>query len=111
MRESSLTKHTVRWVLCLAVLVAWLCAAGSTAYADELKGSVTTVDPIYHSENISTKVYDIANGFPSSGANAIAQTRDGFLWFGSYNGLIRYDGNTFELIDSSTGISGAICPS
>ena len=46
MRESSLTKHTVRWVLCLAVLTAWLCCAGSTAYADELKGSVTTVDPI-----------------------------------------------------------------
>ena len=108
MRESSLTKHTVRWVLCLAVLTAWLCCAGSTAYADELKGSVTTVDPIYHSENISTKVYDIANGFPSSGANAIAQTRDGFLWFGSYNGLIRYDGNTFELIDSSTGISSVV---
>ena len=38
-------------------------------------------------------LYDRSNGLPTSEANAIATTSDGFIWIGSYSGLIRYDGN------------------
>ena len=31
-------------------------------------------------------------GLPSGGITSVAQDRDGFLWFGTENGLIRYDG-------------------
>ena len=55
-------------------------------------------------------LYDGTNGLPTSEANAIAETSDGFLWIGSYAGLIRYDGNTFERLDSSTyGLSSIKC--
>ena len=68
-----------------------------------------SVDPIRKSEGYSTVVYDSKNGLPTSEANAIAQTDEGFIWIGSYAGLIRYDGNDFERLDSGTGISNVRC--
>lgn len=43
-------------------------------------------------------VYDSRNGLPSSEANAVAQTADGYIWIGGYAGLTRYDGAKFEYI-------------
>jgi energy-coupling factor transport system substrate-specific component len=60
-------------------------------------------------EGYTAVVYTNQNGLPTSEANALAQTGEGFLWIGSYSGLIRYDGNTFERMSSSkTGISGVV---
>ena len=77
-------------------------------------------DPILHYESVtdniliekegySSVLYDNSNGLPTSEANDIAETSDGFMWIGSYSGLIRYDGNTFERIDSTTGIASVVC--
>ncbi|MBP5408316.1 MAG: HD domain-containing protein [Bacilli bacterium] len=56
-------------------------------------------------EGFSAIMYDNSSGLPTSEANAIAQTKNGFIWIGGYSGLIRYDGNTFERFDSSTGVA------
>ena len=56
----------------------------------------------------SAILYDNSNGLPTSEANAIAQTRNGFIWIGGYSGLIRYDGNDFYRFDSSMGISSVM---
>ncbi|MCR5097467.1 MAG: HD domain-containing protein [Lachnospiraceae bacterium] len=53
-------------------------------------------------------LYDSSIGMPTSEANAIAQTADGFIWIGSYSGLVRYDGNSFYRFDSSVGISSVV---
>ena len=50
-------------------------------------------------------LYDSDNGLPTSEANAIVQSPDGFIWLGGYSGLIRYDGSNFHRFDSTTGIS------
>ncbi|MCR4922818.1 MAG: hypothetical protein K5931_02285, partial [Lachnospiraceae bacterium] len=50
-----------------------------------------SVDPTGLKEGFSAVIYDNNNGLPTSEANAIAETSDGFLWIGSYAGLIRYD--------------------
>jgi energy-coupling factor transport system substrate-specific component len=42
------------------------------------------------------------NNFPSDEANAVLQTRDGFIWFGGYQGLHRYDGARFTVWDALT---------
>ncbi|MBO4496486.1 MAG: HD domain-containing protein [Clostridiales bacterium] len=61
------------------------------------------------SKGYSPVLYNNTNGLPTSEANAVAQTPDGFLWIGSYSGLIRYDGNTFERISSAeTGITSVV---
>jgi energy-coupling factor transport system substrate-specific component len=56
----------------------------------------------------SAVLYDSSNGLPTSEANAVAQTGDGFVWIGSYSGLIRYDGTEFYRFDSSVGITSVV---
>lgn len=36
------------------------------------------------------------NGLPTGEANAVLQTKDGYLWIGGYGGLVRYDGKEFR---------------
>ena len=84
-------------------------AASATQEGAAASGeSVATVDPTSQSEGYSAVLYDNTNGLPTSEANAITETSEGFLWIGSYSGLIRYDGNTFERIDSTTGVASVV---
>ena len=92
--------------LLLALIVSMKVPA---AYAAENAGGADTVDPVSHPENYSAVLYDNTNGLPTSEANAIVQTADGFIWIGSYGGLIRYDGNTFVRMDSTGGITSIKC--
>ncbi|MBO4836059.1 MAG: histidine kinase, partial [Clostridia bacterium] len=104
----------IRLMLCLIFIL--LVAAGClcTGYGDgavqELNssGNVNTplsADPFRYNERYSAVMYNNRNGLPTSEANAIAQTSDGFIWIGSYSGLVRYDGNTFERFDPTAGIA------
>ena len=56
----------------------------------------------------STVLYDSSNGLPTSEANAIAETSDGFVWIGSYGGLIKYDGSSFERIQPAKEIASVV---
>ncbi|MBQ9382759.1 MAG: HD domain-containing protein [Ruminiclostridium sp.] len=56
----------------------------------------------------SSTLYNSLNGLPTSESNAVLQTSDGFVWIGSYSGLIRYDGNEFYRFDASYGISSVV---
>ncbi|MDD2971906.1 MAG: two-component regulator propeller domain-containing protein [Lachnospiraceae bacterium] len=40
-------------------------------------------------------LYNSQNGLPTSESNAVCQTKDGYIWIGSYGGLMRYDGVRF----------------
>ena len=51
--------------------------------------------------NYVEQIYSGNNGMFSSEVNAIAETADGYIWFGSYAGLTRYDGKTFEYVRES----------
>ncbi len=42
------------------------------------------------------EVFNEENGLLSGEANAVLQTRNGYLWIGSYSGLIRYDGSVMQ---------------
>src|SRR6185437_9049491 len=43
--------------------------------------------------------WDTENNLPSSTVTSIEQTRDGYLWVGTYNGLARFDGARFVTYD------------
>jgi len=42
--------------------------------------------------------YNSSNGMPSDEANTIIQSRDGYLWIGSYSGLMRFNGQQFQAV-------------
>lgn len=39
------------------------------------------------------------DGLPQNSVNAIVQTPDGYLWVGTFGGLARFDGSTFEVMN------------
>ena len=53
----------------------------------------------------TAKIYDASNGLPTSDANYVLATSDGYIWIGGYSGIIRYDGNTFERLPDTDGLT------
>jgi ligand-binding sensor domain-containing protein/signal transduction histidine kinase len=49
-------------------------------------------------------------GFPGGRVYAIAQTPDGYLWIGTATGLIRFDGLSFRLVQSTDSAAAPIGP-
>ena len=41
------------------------------------------------------------NGLPQNTVRSILQTRDGYLWLGTFGGLARFDGSKFKVFDVS----------
>ncbi|MCR5108494.1 MAG: response regulator [Lachnospiraceae bacterium] len=53
----------------------------------------------------STTLYDAMSGLPTSDANYVLGSSDGFIWIAGYSGIIRYDGEEFERLDTSEGLT------
>ncbi len=98
--------------LCLVLIFGGFPAIRGIAFAGDSgnhdDASLASMDPTRPGSGYSAVLYNNRNGLPTSEANAIAQTAEGFIWIGSYSGLIRYDGNTFERMDSTTGIASVV---
>ncbi|MGB0133177.1 two-component regulator propeller domain-containing protein, partial [Dokdonella sp.] len=45
--------------------------------------------------------YDVDDGLPQNTVHAIAQTRDGYLWAATWEGLARFNGIAFKVFDPS----------
>lgn len=67
----------------LALLGAWLCLSGLSAIGAE--------DVLPY----QVRVWQTDDGLPNNSVFAIAQTDDGYLWVGTYEGLVRFDGIQF----------------
>ncbi len=48
------------------------------------------------------QAWGMENGLPQNTVQALAQTRDGFVWLGTEVGLVRFDGNGFQVFDKNT---------
>ena len=72
------------------------------------EGHSVNVDVSGKDAGYSAVLYDNTSGLPTSEANAVTETEEGFIWIGSYSGLIRYDGETFERIDSTHGVASVV---
>ena len=77
----------------LATLAA-LLLAGSTSWP--LHAHPSQDDSDYVVTNWQTE-----QGLPENSATAMVQMPDGFLWFGTFNGLVRFDGQSFTVLDTS----------
>ncbi len=62
-----------------------------------LSGATNSSLPDY-----SIAVWQTEQGLPQDSVTSIVQTREGYLWLGTYNGLVRFDGVQFKVFDTST---------
>jgi diguanylate cyclase (GGDEF)-like protein len=77
----------------LLALPIWLLAASQF--------SLLALDPNLGLDEYAIERYSTENGLPQSSVLAIVQTRDGYLWLGTYEGLARFDGLNFTVFDKS----------
>ncbi|MBP5331428.1 MAG: hybrid sensor histidine kinase/response regulator, partial [Lachnospiraceae bacterium] len=54
-----------------------------------------------YGQGFMPKLYDARSGMPTSEANYILGTTDGYIWIACYSGILRYDGTSFETIGPS----------
>ena len=82
-----------RWLLVAAVL----CLGGVVA---QLSAAAATPSP--PGADYTINVWESGDaGLPQNSVIALAQTRDGYLWLGTLNGLARFDGMRFTVFDES----------
>jgi ligand-binding sensor domain-containing protein/signal transduction histidine kinase len=54
-----------------------------------------------NSTRFYVEVWGTKEGLPQNSVITMIQTRDGYLWFGTLNGIVRFDGNQFTVFDES----------
>ena len=60
------------------------------------------LEPSTPLQNYGRQSWVMENGLPQNTVQALAQTRDGFLWLGTEVGLVRFDGNSFQVFDRNS---------
>ena len=87
--------------LCRRLLVASAMVSASTT-------AVYGLDPARALSQFVREEWGVERGFVGGVVRAIAETPDGYLWLGTDQGLVRFDGATFTLVsDSDVSASGA----
>jgi ligand-binding sensor domain-containing protein len=61
---------------------------------------VFALDPKRAISQYVQSVWRIEEGLPHNSVRAVHQTRDGYLWLGTYSGLARFDGVRFKVYDT-----------
>lgn len=64
--------------------------------------SASALEPTTPLANFGRQSWVMENGLPQNTVQALAQTRDGFIWLGTEVGLVRFDGNNFVLFDQKS---------
>jgi signal transduction histidine kinase/ligand-binding sensor domain-containing protein len=67
-----------------------------------LAATASAVEPTTPLASYGRQSWVMENGLPQNTVQALAQTRDGFLWLGTEVGLVRFDGNNFVLYDQKS---------
>ena len=105
-----IVKNCILIGVCLAFALLLAVQIAPSAFADdENSDDKKVVDPLDKEIPFSTVIYDGSSGLPTSVANDIVQTDEGFIWIASYGGLVRFDGNDFERIDSKGSPASVSC--
>lgn len=79
-----------------------LCAALAVVFA---ACPAWALDPRSPTSSYLRTTFTTEDGLPTNIINAILQSRDGFLWIGTSNGLTRFDGTHFDQINLGRSVN------
>jgi len=79
--------------LFIASLLLWAFAGSRPALALDPRKAIT---------QFTHEVWQTEAGLPQNAVHAIIQTRDGYLWLGTEEGLVRFDGIRFTVFDKGS---------
>jgi diguanylate cyclase (GGDEF)-like protein len=71
----------------------WALAAGLLALLSAAPTAAMEKKPL---STYAREVWTTRDGLPHNQVNAIAQTREGYLWFATWGGIVRYNGQEFR---------------
>ncbi len=60
------------------------------------------LDPSLQISQYSHKSWQLEDGLPQNSVTSVAQTPDGYIWLGTQEGLVRFDGVRFKVFDKLT---------
>ncbi|HBS86211.1 MAG: hypothetical protein A2W91_09430 [Bacteroidetes bacterium GWF2_38_335] len=52
--------------------------------------------------------YTVQNGFPQSNADHVFQDSQGFMWFATQNGAVKFDGHNYQVINEKDGLPSSV---
>ena len=85
----------------LALSCAWSVAPGRAIAAMQASPVQAPARPEKPISAFYRETWTTRQGLPHNQINAIAQTPDGYLWLGTWEGLVRYNGLEFHQFDRS----------
>ncbi|MFT5142803.1 MAG: signal transduction histidine kinase/ligand-binding sensor domain-containing protein [Rhodothermales bacterium] len=95
-------------MLTLAVMTLWSATQVAAVRADSHEkipetGPVPGFWPIGGDElsQVQLDIWTTEDGLPLTAVDLVTQTRDGYLWLGTQEGLVRFDGYDFDVFDKS----------
>ncbi len=69
------------------------------AFLGASAGAVSALDPTVAPTQYGRRVWTTEQGLPQNTIRAIVQARNGYLWLGTQEGLVRFDGVRFSVFD------------
>ena len=91
---------TLKYIFIASIFI--FCKSAATA-----QGGGYAVTKQFSGMGYTSKIYDATNGLPTSDANYILGAKNGYVWIGGYSGIIRYDGNNFERLPTTNGLTSS----
>lgn len=91
--------NTTKCVCCLALLV-YIGLATSLAVAVVPTATLTSI-PVKPIGDLIHETWSVDDGLPQSTIRSMAQTRDGYLWFATHEGVARFDGQKFTVFNEA----------
>ncbi len=96
---------TIRTVHRVGVAV-WVCLAPAALMSPAWAQSTgpPSLDPELALTQFVHEVWTAEDGLPQNSVSAVAQTRDGYVWIGTQDGLVRFDGVRFRIFAKQDGL-------
>ena len=80
--------------------LAWRRRRWGAAWMLSFAVAAVALEPTTPLANYGRQAWVMENGLPQNTVQALAQTRDGYLWIGTEVGLVRFDGSGFQVFDT-----------